>query len=66
MKPMRGSREFDCCECRRHVIVVAGPMPEPPICAHCLFAPAWFDDPQLRALIDPTWSPPEKRVEATL
>ena len=48
-----GAVEFDCCECGRHIIVLAGPMREPPLCAACLCLPGWVDDPELRAAIDP-------------
>jgi hypothetical protein len=46
--------EFECCECRRHIIAVAARQsPEPPLCAECLFLPGWPDDPRLRAIFNP-------------
>lgn len=45
--------EFDCCECRSHIVLIAGDRPEPPLCAMCQSLPGWFRDPQLRELLDP-------------
>lgn len=41
--------EFDCCECRAHVVdVIKEAPPEPPLCATCLHMPGWYEDPALR------------------
>lgn len=46
--------EFDCCECGLHVVaIVAERLPEPPLCAWCLFRPGWHEDAQLVKIIDP-------------
>ena len=43
--------EFDCCECRQHVVaIVAEKAPEPPLCALCVSLPGWHEDPKLRRL----------------
>lgn len=54
-------REFDCCECDRHVFRVPGLSEgELPLCALCLAIPGWFRDPELRALLDPDHDGREK------
>lgn len=45
--------EFDCCECGRHIIVLAGPLPDLRLCAACMTIPGWLDIPAFRAVIDP-------------
>ena len=45
--------EFDCCECGRHIVVLSGPKPDPPLCAACLMLPGWPRDKKLSAVIDP-------------
>jgi len=50
------SVEFDCCECGRHIVAVClDIVPCPPLCAHCIALPSWFEDPQLVRIIDPEW-----------
>lgn len=46
--------EFDCCECGDHIVaIVAEKVPEPPLCATCLYLPGWKENPKLRAVFDP-------------
>ncbi|MGF3028070.1 hypothetical protein ACQVP2_35445 [Methylobacterium aquaticum] len=46
--------EFDCCECGHHTVLVgAGSVPAPPLCATCLTLPGWFRHPEARTAIDP-------------
>lgn len=45
--------EFDCCECGCHIVVICGDLPEPPLCAACLYIPGWYSLPEVAALIDP-------------
>jgi len=47
------AREFDCVDCRRH-IVAFGP-DTMGYCAACLCLPGWFNDPELCRRIDPDW-----------
>jgi hypothetical protein len=65
-------REFHCCECGRHIIVVvpACGQCEAALCAQCLFTPGWFTIPELRMIIDPDhdgreaiWPEPPQPVE---
>lgn len=46
--------EFDCWECRRHIVAVCGGLPAPPIWAMCTHIPGWFKVPKLRQILDPT------------
>jgi hypothetical protein len=48
-------REFDCCECGRHIIAIIADSPGVAfgLCCQCLSMPGWFRDPQLRTVIDP-------------
>ncbi len=45
--------EFDCVECGRHIIVVAGPVTQFRLCATCIMLPGWVDDDELCAMLDP-------------
>lgn len=46
--------EYDCCECKIHVVLITGDKaPEPPLCATCMMIPGWHEDPELRAILDP-------------
>lgn len=47
--------EFDCCECGAHTFSfgVERP-PEPRLCCMCQF-PGWFNVPELRDMLDPTF-----------
>jgi hypothetical protein len=45
--------EFNCSECGRHIIQVCGPVNEFALCAACLAFPGWYEEPELRRLIDP-------------
>lgn len=50
----RSCAEFECCECRRRIIILTSAVvPEPPLCHDCLHAPGWFRDAELRAKIEP-------------
>lgn len=52
---MKEPVEFDCIECGHHIVgITLEKVPEPALCAHCLFLPQWFTDPELRRVIDPT------------
>lgn len=43
--------EFDCCECKQHVVaIVAEKPPEPPLCALCVAMPGWHEDAALRVM----------------
>ena len=44
--------EFDCCECGRHIVVIAGPVSEFHLCGACLMVPGWHEIPELRAVLD--------------
>jgi hypothetical protein len=40
--------EFECVDCGIYVYAVCvDKVPEPPLCAMCLFLPNWFEDPRL-------------------
>lgn len=44
--------EFDCCECRTHVVaIVLEKPPEPPLCATCIALPGWYEDPIMRRML---------------
>lgn len=46
--------EFDCCECKRHILRFP-PLKdnEPRLCAECLWVPGWYTDPKLADMLDP-------------
>jgi hypothetical protein len=47
------SIEYECCECRRLIILITSDLlPHPPICQMCLHSPGWFRIPELRAVVD--------------
>ena len=49
-------REFDCSECRRHIVSICGPRPAvdgSDRCAACMSIPGWFNEPELRRILDP-------------
>jgi hypothetical protein len=48
-------REFDCVECRRHIVRFGLGEDEetPALCAECLHVPGWYQDPALRQRFDP-------------
>lgn len=48
------TKEFDCCECRRHITILVGDLPEPRLCSPCLCYPGWFKDPAMRARLGPS------------
>lgn len=41
---------FDCVECGRHIVVIAGPHPSETfnLCAACMMIPGWFEIPGMR------------------
>lgn len=45
--------EFDCCECHRHIVLICGDQPEPPLCSACLLYPQWWEEPDLKRVFDP-------------
>jgi hypothetical protein len=45
-------QEFDCIECGRHIILIAGPAGTDK-CGACQVHPGWFRDPAVAALLDP-------------
>ncbi len=45
--------EFDCCECGRHIVLIASALPEPRLCATCMMIPGWFTYPDICEVIDP-------------
>jgi len=47
------SGEFDCSECKRHIVQVAGPVSQFHLCAECTALPGWFKIPELRERLDP-------------
>lgn len=47
------AHEFDCVECGRHIVVIAGPRSEFGLCAACICMPGWHRDPQLRRMLNP-------------
>jgi hypothetical protein len=48
------AQEFDCCECGRHIIVIAGPISQFELCAACIFMPGWFTTPEMVRFFDPS------------
>ena len=42
---------FDCCECGRHIVVIAGPISEFHLCAACLMVPGWHEIPAMHDAI---------------
>lgn len=54
------ARQFQCCECQRHIIQICGPSDAPALCAACMMLPGWYMDPVLCARVDPDWQPPNK------
>ena len=54
-------REFDCCECGRHILSFGAQFGDLPMCAACIMMPGWFRDPRLAELLDPEHArnPPE-------
>lgn len=56
------SVEFDCCECGVHVVQMIEPAPDPRLCCHCLHMPGWYDNPELRAALDPHGFHPGPKV----
>jgi hypothetical protein len=53
--------EYDCVECGRHIVQIAGEIPACRTCALCLFLPRWWADPVLRGRLDPDYEPPAGR-----
>jgi hypothetical protein len=55
--------EFDCGDCGMHVVQIVGEVvPNPALCAECIALPGWFNDPQLRKMLDPGgWAKPTGR-----
>jgi hypothetical protein len=55
-KPTNALSEFDCKECGRHICrfgyVRAEEMER---CAECINMPRWFDNEELRSILDPTF-----------
>jgi hypothetical protein len=51
--------EFDCSECGRHIVVIAGEVNEARLCASCLTPPGWFREPAIRAILDPEHDGPK-------
>lgn len=54
-EPFRPVYEFDCKECGRHIVVLTGreSWKCEGLCSLCVHLPAWFNDPDLRAVFDP-------------
>ena len=52
MKIVR-EREFDCVECGQHVIQFGADLDRPALCANCMTLPGWFNEPELRRILDP-------------
>lgn len=48
---MSDTREFNCAECGTHIVDIAGTS-EGVLCATCIHAPGWIDDPALVAVLD--------------
>jgi hypothetical protein len=44
--------EFDCAECRRHIVSLCDPY-RVEVCALCRWMPGWFRDPDLARRLDP-------------
>jgi hypothetical protein len=51
--PSGPAGEFDCTECGRHIIQIAGPVSPFHLCAACTFLPGWMTMPSVAAAIDP-------------
>lgn len=47
-----GVAEFTCCECGAHIVRLDGVLPEPLLCATCLFVPGWTNNPELVVLFE--------------
>ena len=54
--------EFDCVECKRHIIRFVEPDGSPALCAECLCLPGWFETPLIRGLLDPEMEEPPVRI----
>lgn len=52
------AEEFDCVECGRHIIALPYDVWKMKMCAMCLHMPGWFNDPKLRKMLDPEYTPP--------
>lgn len=53
---MSDTEEFDCIECGRHIVRMAGLAAwanTPKLCAACLMMPGWMDEPAIAAVLDP-------------
>lgn len=48
------SEDFDCVECGRHIVRLHSSWPEK-LCVECVHIPGWFKNPQLKAILDPTY-----------
>lgn len=55
-EPDDGAQEFDCAECERHIIQFGGLANEFCLCATCVMLPGWFNDPELRGILEPDWA----------
>lgn len=45
-------QEFDCADCGRHIVIIAGPAGTEK-CGACQVHPGWYLDPEIAALLDP-------------
>jgi DNA-directed RNA polymerase subunit RPC12/RpoP len=56
---MSGPTEYDCVECGRHIVALAGdldPTARQHLCAACVMLPGWIHDPGLCQILDPEHS----------
>ncbi len=52
--PFEPVYEFDCKECGRHIVLIGQKSGKwHGLCSVCFHLPAWFNDPDLRAVFDP-------------
>ncbi len=53
--PFEPVYQFDCAECRRHIVVLSGRerWKVEGLCLICQQLPGWFTDPELRRMFDP-------------
>lgn len=56
---MREPEEFDCAECGCHIVRIVAQPTMPKLCAACIAAPGWFNDPIMAKALDPmNWRRP--------
>ena len=47
--------EFDCTECKCHIVQICGTANQFHLCALCLCMPGWYNIPELKNRLDLDW-----------